>query len=601
VLGRVVDEKGAPVENAVVSLDSLRQGDTTHGSPPEGTDPLAVTDARGEFFLSSRESFDAMNLETEARRFARKKFNDVRGGPNRLTFAVTEGAALTGRVLKDGKPLPGVALGVVSQDRSLENFTGDFVIGTKDDGYFLFSNLPPGREYYLYGIMNSFTNYGGLASRSVRVDGDGSTKDVGELKVAPGVRLAGQVNLADGSPVPPHTRLSVSSEQAWDVLAVGLSAEGRFDVPNIPAGTYNVSARIKGYRLAEANASFDPGNPFRLLGQLKADKTNLTVLMEPGLDLRSEQSASVPGERPQDLPLAGIEENRRVALGWTVRGRVTDAETGEPLGRFRVTPGRRPAPHSPSTDWQYARSVQQSNGGYQLDLSPKGGVLLLQAEADGYLPVMSEALLAGATGWDFKLAKGFGPSGVVLSPEGKPAAGAQVLYLGPGEQTGMRSKGELSAYNLRPGSETRTADDGQFRFAPKLGECEIIALSSNGWLRIASAQLATNGTVAMQAWARVSGRLMREGQPVTGEHVDLKPVTDFNGQRPWVNFHGAITDDEGRFTIERVPPGSWHLTTRIQSGYGGWTNQRQHQFTAEPGQSVDVGTIQKTDAASARR
>jgi len=151
VLGRVVDEKGEPVENAVVSLHSLRQGDTTHGWPPEGTDPLAVTDQRGEFFLSSREAFDAMNLEVEARRFARKRINDVPGGPKRQTLTMTEGAALTGRVLKDGKPLKGVALGVVSQDRSMENFTGDFVIGTMDDGNFLFSNLPAHRQYYLYG------------------------------------------------------------------------------------------------------------------------------------------------------------------------------------------------------------------------------------------------------------------------------------------------------------------------------------------------------------------------------------------------------------------------------------------------------------------
>ena len=98
VLGRVEDDKGKPVENAVVSLDSIRQGDTTRGSPPEGTDPLAVTDARGEFYLSSRQAFDAMNLEVEARGLARKKFNDLRAGPKRHTLTVTEGAALTGRV-----------------------------------------------------------------------------------------------------------------------------------------------------------------------------------------------------------------------------------------------------------------------------------------------------------------------------------------------------------------------------------------------------------------------------------------------------------------------------------------------------------------------
>src|SRR5262249_46210485 len=160
---------------------------------------------------------------------------------------------------------------------------------------------------------------------------------------------------------PPHTRLSVSSEQAWDVLAIELDADGRFDVPNVPPGTHNISARVNGYRLAEANASFDASNPFRLLGQFRADKTNLTVLMEPGPDRRAEDAASGAGERPQDLPLAGIEEKRRVADPWTLEGRVADAGTGEPLKRFRITPGRRPAANSPWTDWQYARATPQSN------------------------------------------------------------------------------------------------------------------------------------------------------------------------------------------------------------------------------------------------
>jgi uncharacterized GH25 family protein len=600
VCGRVVDEEGEPVENAVVSLDGLRQGDTTHGSPPEGTDPLAVTDERGEFFLSSREAFDAMNLEVEARRFARKQFNDVRGGTNRHVLTITEGAALTGRLLKNGKPLKGVALGVVSKDRSIENFTGDFVIGTMDNGDFLFSNLPPNRHYYLYGIMSSLTNHGAVPLRLVHVEGDGSTKNVGELNVVPGLRLAGQVKLADGSKLPPNTRLSVSSDEAWDVLAVELGADGLFDLRNVPPGTHNVGVRVKGYRLAAANASLDTLNPFHLVGQLNTDKTNLTVLLEPGDNLRSEGGGNVPGERPQDLPLAGIEEKRRIANAWTLNGRVIDAETSEPLTRFRVTPGRRSSAHSPWTNWQYQRATDQSNGVYELGLSRNGGIAVLQIDADAYLPAVSDPLEPGARGWDFKLRKGSGPAGVLLLPDGKPAADVQVIYIGPGEQAGLRATGQLSAYSLRPGSETRTDSNGRFRFAPKLGDAEIVASSSNGFIRVSAADLATNGMLTLQPWARVSGRLMRDGQPLPPENVDLQPPVHHSGG-PWVNFHGTRTDEEGWFTIENVPPGEWQLTTRLKSGGGGWTNQRQHNFTAKPGESVDVGTIQKTDSTTALR
>jgi hypothetical protein len=593
LLGRVVDEEGNGVENAVVSLDSLRQGDTTHGSPPEGTDPLAITDERGDFFLSSKEGFEAMNLEVEARRFARKKFNGLSGGTKRHTLKVTVGAALTGRVLKDGKGLEGVALGVVSQDRGIENFTGDFVIGTMDDGRFLFSNLPPGRDYYVYGIMSSLTNHGALPAQLVRLGADGTTKELGELKLVPGVKLAGHVKLSDGAPLPPHTRVSLSSEEAWDVLAVELGAEGRFALEHLPPGTHNVSARVPGYRIAGANASFDASNPFRLLGQLKTDKTNLTLLLEPGEDLRSEYSSNPTGERPRDLPLAGIEQKRRIPNPRTLTGRVTDAETGRPLNQFRVLPGRRSSPTSPQTEWQYSRMLAQSNGVYALEVSRQGGTVLLQVEADDYLPAVSASLSADAAGWDFQLKKCWTPSGVLLTPEGKPAQGAQIIYIGEGEQAGLRMSGELSSYHLRPGSEARTDAQGRFGFAPKLGEGELVAVSTEGWRRFTLPELKAQTNVTLQGWTRVVGRLIRNGQGAAREHVDLQSPAIWDGRRPWMNYHGTITDEAGRFVIEHVPPGTWHLSTRVPSGGASWSNTRQHEFKAAPGETVDVGTIQQ--------
>jgi hypothetical protein len=184
---------------------------------------------------------------------------------------------------------------------------------------------------------------------------------------------------------------------------------------------------------------------------------------------------------------------------------------------------------------------------------------------------------------------------VVLLPNGKPAADAQVVYIGPHEQAGMLARGEISSHHLRPGSETRTDAGGRFRFVPKLGACEIVTLNSEGLIRFAAADLATNSKVVLQPWSRVSGRLVRDGQPVSGEHVDLKPTVDYDGRHPWVNFHGTRTDEAGRFTIERVPPGDWYLTTRVKTGYGGWTNQRQHSFRANPRESAEAGTIQKND------
>ena len=119
------DSAGKPLEQAVVSVDIVQQGNTGHGTPPPGTDPLAITDDQGNFALYSKQPFDSMELKVEARAMAPKRFSGVRGGGPPTTFVITEGASLKGRVLLDGKPLKDASIGAVSVDRSMENFSGD--------------------------------------------------------------------------------------------------------------------------------------------------------------------------------------------------------------------------------------------------------------------------------------------------------------------------------------------------------------------------------------------------------------------------------------------------------------------------------------------
>src|SRR5208283_1912010 len=102
------------------------------------------------------------NLRVEARGFARRGFPETRPGPERRDLVVTPGAALIGRVLRDGKPVKNITVGVASVDRTMGNFTGDFVTGTGEDGRFVFPNVPPGREYAAYGLMDSLKGIGAL-------------------------------------------------------------------------------------------------------------------------------------------------------------------------------------------------------------------------------------------------------------------------------------------------------------------------------------------------------------------------------------------------------------------------------------------------------
>jgi hypothetical protein len=285
ILGRVLNSDKEPLAGAVVSVSTTTTGNTTSSRPPKGTDPLAITDERGEFTLLSEGKFDAMNLQVEARGYAKANFPETRPGAQRRTFVVTVGATLTGRIVSRGQPRPNVSIGVVGADRSMGNFTGDFVIGTMANGRFLFVNLPPNREYDVYGLVSSLQPLGALPARVVSVKGDGSEADVGDLEIVPGRRLAGQVRLADGQPLPPHTRLLVGRPEVWDTLTVELPPDGHFVVTNLPAEVTSVDTRVEGYRFSDHNVSLDRLNPFHLVGRLDADKTNLLVLLEPGANL----------------------------------------------------------------------------------------------------------------------------------------------------------------------------------------------------------------------------------------------------------------------------------------------------------------------------
>jgi hypothetical protein len=249
-----------------------------------------------------------MTVSVEARGFAKRKFFKLAGGQTH-ELKLTEGASVVGRVVMNGQPLKNVMVGLVSVDRS-ESFTGDFTVGTNDEGRFLFVNIPPYQTYYVYGIMDSVREYGAIPIKKIRVSADGSSKDAGELTVAPAHRLAGRVVLADGTPVPPKTRLLVGRAEAWDTASVELDEHGRFDLRGIPPESVGVSVRVRGYRFSDKNKSLDRLNGGSLVGRIDHDIIDLQLLLEPGQFAPPDFNAppaSPEDWQPRGKPLHGAE------------------------------------------------------------------------------------------------------------------------------------------------------------------------------------------------------------------------------------------------------------------------------------------------------
>mgnify|MGYP003574917913 CR=1 FL=1 len=601
LLGKVVNAKKEPMAQAVVSVQMTQVGNTGMGSPPPGTDPIAITDEEGNFALYSEEPFDHMTLKVEARAMAPLRFNEVRPGPTRRELVVTEGAGLRGRVVLNGKPMKDIAVGVVSVDRS-DDFTGDFEYASNEEGVFYFPNLPPNRPYYVYGMTSSTMAHGAIPAKQLKLKGDGEILDIGDLEIVPGRRLAGQVKLADGKPLPKPTRLTVGRREAWDSYTVELNEDGSFDLTNMPPESISVAARVSGYRHSRRNKSLDRLNPFSLQGMLTKDKSDLVVLLEPGERLESEWLMEPEDQRAENLPIEGIEYGGAVEK--ILRGRILDAATGEPIQvKAQITPGYSRDPQGRFKQWLTSRSVTAENGSYEMALPHSRKDILVQVLAEDYAPHMSKSIALASTNQEYNLTltRAKSPSAALVGVDGKPAAGVKVYLLGAMEQGSLNRQGELNVFS-RGGPEAVAVTDteGRFKLAPKAGEAEIFAATKEGFARVPVKDLEEK--IALQRYGKVRGRLMKDGKPAAEEAVDLGTEWAFSQDRPHLNLHGTVTDENGYFEIAMVPPGKMKVTRREKFGPGGgWTNIEIKGFEAHPGETVDLGEVEYPAGQLSRR
>ncbi|MBN9524345.1 hypothetical protein J0H58_38495 [bacterium] len=279
--GRVLDDKGNPVVGATLDPYGFKTPSWS-GFKRGILDPVAVTDRDGRFLLTSAEPVEYAVLRVEARGLAGRLTPQLPAGGGHV-ITLTAGAFLAGRVVRDGKAVPGAVLGVGMTQESHDQYQHHDTIAADKDGRFLFSNVPPGAEYFVYGLQNTLPGEQVIPATRVRAGADGTTTELGVLAPRPGLTLAGRIHLSDGRPLPEKTRLTVSRDGMRDSRTVEPAADGRFEVRGLPPGEeLSVFAGIRGYRLARANASRDPLGGTRLMGRLEADTRGLIMLFEPG-------------------------------------------------------------------------------------------------------------------------------------------------------------------------------------------------------------------------------------------------------------------------------------------------------------------------------
>ncbi len=284
VRGHVTDSAGDPIHDAIIEPLGLILGQSSTYGTVDGLDPLAVTNAKGNFELSYKGKSPAILVEVEGRGYA-PKFAKLTTGADRVHLVVSEGATIHGTLLANGKPIGNAEVGLIAKVRG--GFGGGLTIvgapyseqrvGTAPDGSFLINNVPEPVTWLLYGKMSSMPKGEGTPPLEVHTTREGEYLDKVRLLSESTHVITGRVALSDGHPMPDGMRLILVSEHVWDSQTVTLNGDGSFEINNVPNGDFCISPAVKGYETKRVPNS-DCSVALKMAG---ADERNVSVILYP--------------------------------------------------------------------------------------------------------------------------------------------------------------------------------------------------------------------------------------------------------------------------------------------------------------------------------
>jgi hypothetical protein len=370
------------------------------------------------------------------------------------------------------------------------------------------------------------------------------------------------VNAISGEPIPrAHvTLMSFGKEGRHDYGAI-TTAEGRFSITGIPAGSINAWANRLGFA---------------------ADQTSAA-----GAELKA-------GDHKDDLTL-------KLTPTGTIAGTVLDAD-GEPVEHSSVMAESRygGGPSSPTDAQGKFRIGGLAPGKYRIKATPNESPFPPEIRTDGtveshysetYYPSALDAAGAARVAVQAGAESGGIEIRLVRTPivrvsgkvSGAPAGAENIQLMVNRKRDNLRGFGSMS-YSSGGWSGARVKKDGTFaiwRLAP--GPYRIGAQwnTPNGQMAAAAPVDVVVGDVnidgvelRMMAWAELAGQVEYDGDAKPPAPAEGKPAARRQG--PTVYLQGidgnmgavaGLADENGAFTLEKVMPGRYRVSWNGGQGY----------------------------------
>ena len=549
ISGQVIDEQGDPIAGADVYL--LVIADRSQRQQADLSRKLVKTDVSGVWTCEvvpekinnlwiRLTHADYASDSTFGETAGQVSIDEVRSGKH--TMVMKKGVTVQGTILDiDGKP---VAQANVYQGS--DRFGSSFPeTKTDDTGQFLFANNRPG-EMVLTIIAKGF------APELQVVQVDAQTQPISiTLPLAKTLRIRtvdAQGNAIAGVMIAPDTWREHRSLADID-MPRETDKEGRFVWNDAPA-----------------------------------DAINYSILKQEWMDQRD------VGISPKDDEIVV-----KMLRPLVISGKVTDAATGKPIEDLTVVAGIK-WEQGDTIHWSRELSTASTtasfggDGTYAIRCTyPRPGHMF-QIEAPGYEPAQSRLIQSdeGTLSIDFALKPAKLITGTVLTPDGEPAAGADVVMALPNVYVNILN-GRMNDYRDQP--YTVVDAQGNFTLPSQKDPFKLIALHDSGVSIVVGEKLQSGQVIRLSPWAKIVGTVKIGSKPAAQSELNLFYLdsTPYNDARFTISST-ASADASGRFEFARVLPDAEFQLSRAMPRRDGNGSLYTHGVTVKtrPGATENV-------------